>query len=68
MLREQMTYQFSALAATLGVGALAVVATYLRFEWHMEEDGDIPWIEVLATLSLVAGGVVSGIQVPVYRY
>ena len=53
-----MTYQVSALAATLGVGALAIIATYLRFEWHMEEDSDIPWAEVAATLSLVAGGVV----------
>ena len=44
-----MTYQFSALAATLGVSALAVAATYLRFEWHMEADGVIPWTEVSLT-------------------
>ena len=83
LFREQITYQFSALAATLGVSALAIVATYLRFEWHMEADGVIPWMEVgeallwerpcgtvsasrmlislfiqvIAPLSLVAGGV-----------
>jgi len=55
--REQLTYQMAAVAATMGVTALAVVATYLRFEWHLEEDGDIPWLEVMATLTLVAGGV-----------
>ena len=56
--REQLTYQFSALAATVGVTSLAIIATYLRFEWHIEDDGSIPWAEVAATVSLVAGGVV----------
>jgi ABC-type transport system involved in cytochrome c biogenesis permease subunit len=57
----------AAVAATMGVTALAVVATYLRFEWHLEEDGDIPWLEVMATLTLVAGGVVSAICIRIKR-
>ncbi len=41
----------------MGVTALAIVATYLRFEWHLEANGQIPWVEVGSTLALVAGGV-----------
>ncbi len=55
--REQASYQLAAIAATSGVVTLAIVATYLRFQWHHDED--IPWQEVVATLMLVAGGVVS---------
>jgi hypothetical protein len=56
--REQLTYQASAIAATIGVTGIAILTTYLRFEWHLEEDGQMPWLELLATLILVAGGVV----------
>mmetsp|Transcript_15104 Transcript_15104/g.32729 ORF Transcript_15104/g.32729 Transcript_15104/m.32729 type:complete len:324 (-) Transcript_15104:1299-2270(-) len=55
--REQVTYQFAAVAASVGVTSLAIVATYLRFHWHMEDDGMFPWGEMFGTLSLVAGGV-----------
>lgn len=55
--REQASYQLAAIAATSGVLTLAIVATYLRFQWHHDED--IPWEEVVGTLALVAGGVVS---------
>lgn len=54
---EQVTYQASAIAATIGVTSLAVVATYLRFDWHLNDDGQMPWLELLGTLTLVAGGV-----------
>ncbi len=57
--REQVTYQMSAIVATVGVVSLAVVATYLRFDWHLRDDGVFPWTEMWATLSLVAGGMVS---------
>jgi hypothetical protein len=60
--REQLTYQASAIAATIGVTSIAILTTYLRFEWHLEEDGQMPWLELLACLSLVAGGVVSALQ------
>jgi hypothetical protein len=38
-----MTYQASAIAATLGVGALAVFATYYRFAMHMQDGTPFPW-------------------------
>lgn len=60
--REQLTYQVAAIAASAGVIALAVAATYFRFDWHMEESQDIPWVEIAATLTLVAGGAVSRVQ------
>lgn len=54
--REAMTYQISAIAATALFIFIAIVATYLRFEWHLEEEGDFPWDEMAATLLLVFGG------------
>lgn len=57
--REAATYQFSAIAATAFVATLAIVATYLRFSWHLRDDGTFPWDEMAATLLLVAGGTVS---------
>ncbi|KAG1657316.1 hypothetical protein FOA52_008044 [Chlamydomonas sp. UWO 241] len=57
--REQASYQLAAIAASSGVTALAIMATYFRFQWHMEEVGveaTLPLAEVFATLSLVAGG------------
>jgi len=41
--REQLTYQASAVAASLGVGALAVVATWYRFAMHTQDGADYPW-------------------------
>lgn len=57
--REAMVYRFSAIATTVLVGSIAVVATYYRFVWHMAEEGDVPLDEVVATLLLVVGGMVS---------
>lgn len=57
--REQLTYQASAIAATVGVTGLAILATYLRFDWHLSDSGEMPWEELAGTLALVAGGVVS---------
>jgi len=54
--REQLTYKFAAVAASAGIGAVAILATYLRFYWHLRDDGAIPWGELAATLALVAGG------------
>ncbi len=56
--REAMTYKVSAIAATALFIFIAIVATYLRFEWHLEEEGDFPWDEMAATLLLVFGGMV----------
>jgi hypothetical protein len=41
--REQLTYQASAIAASLGVGALAVGSTYYRFALHSSDGSDLPW-------------------------
>ena len=53
-----MSYQWAAIAASVGVTSLAIVATYLRFSWHLQDDGMFPWGEMFGTLALVAGGVV----------
>uniref|UniRef100_A0A7S0S1S3 beta-carotene 3-hydroxylase n=1 Tax=Chlamydomonas leiostraca TaxID=1034604 RepID=A0A7S0S1S3_9CHLO len=55
--REQSTYKYAAIAATAGVTGIAVLTTWLRFYWHLRDDGVMPWGELAATLSLVAGGV-----------
>lgn len=54
--QEAMTYQVSAIAATAFIGTIAITATYLRFHWHLQDDGVFPWDEMIATLLLVAGG------------
>eukprot|EP00878_Enallax_costatus_P019088 GHUV01020127.1.p2 GENE.GHUV01020127.1~~GHUV01020127.1.p2 ORF type:complete len:233 (+),score=38.69 GHUV01020127.1:227-925(+) len=56
--RQQLTYQASAIAATAGVGALAVFATYYKFVYHMAADQAFPWLDMAGTLALVVGGVV----------
>ncbi|MEW5307763.1 MAG: hypothetical protein WDW36_010139 [Sanguina aurantia] len=56
--RDQNTYQSSAIAASLGMISLAVVATYLRFFLHVAEDGEMPWADIMGTLTLVAGGAI----------
>ncbi|KAF6265617.1 beta-carotene hydroxylase [Scenedesmus sp. NREL 46B-D3] len=58
--RQQLTYQASAIAATTGVGALAILATYYKFVYHMggSPDAAFPWADMCGTLALVVGGVV----------
>lgn len=61
--RQQLTYQASAIAATTGVGALAILATYYKFVYHMGGSSDaaaaaFPWADMAGTLALVVGGVV----------
>ncbi len=57
--REQVVYKVSAIAASLGVTSLAVVAVYFRFAWHMSSSGsEFPWVEAAATLALTIGGAV----------
>lgn len=53
--REQATYQVAAIAASLGVTALAGGATYYRIMWHMHNGDAFPWLELASTLALVAG-------------
>jgi len=55
--REQQFYKLAAVAASLGVSGLAILATYLRFYWHLRDAGEMPWGELAGTVALVAGGV-----------
>lgn len=55
--REQTTYQASAVIATVGFGAAAVLAVYYRFMWH-SQTMELPLLDVAGTLLLVFGGVV----------
>jgi beta-carotene 3-hydroxylase len=56
--RQQITYQVSAIAATTGVSALAILATYYKFSRHMTgPDSPFPWLDMAGTLMLVVGGV-----------
>eukprot|EP00877_Chromochloris_zofingiensis_P007735 jgi/Chrzof1/3214/Cz12g16080.t1_CHYB[v5.2] len=55
--RQQLTYQGSAIAASLGVGALAVAATHYKFSYHMPSESPFPWLDMAGTLALVIGGV-----------
>jgi len=57
--REQMTYKVSAIAASIGVTALAIAAVHYRFSWHVRDGADFPTLEAVATLLLTVGGVVS---------
>lgn len=54
--RQAAAYQVSAIVASLGIGALAVVATYWRMTWHLENGEPFPWAELASTLLLAAGG------------
>jgi hypothetical protein len=57
--RQQLTYQISAIAATTGVSALAVLATYYKLCQHMTgPEMAFPWLDMAGTLALVFGGVV----------
>jgi beta-carotene 3-hydroxylase len=55
--RQQITYQVSAIAATTGVSALAVLATYYKFSLMTAPDSPFPWLDMGGTLALVIGGV-----------
>ncbi|GLI71541.1 hypothetical protein VaNZ11_016773 [Volvox africanus] len=55
--KDAMAYRFSAIAATVLVLSIAIVATYYRFHWHLAEEGDVPLDEMAATLLLVFGGI-----------
>jgi len=52
--RQRVTYLLSAIAASSGIGGLALWATYSRFAIHGDETTSI-LPEMLATLSLAAG-------------
>ena len=53
-------YKMSAIAATSGIGSLAVAAVYYRFAMHMATTGgQFPLGEAAATLLLTLGGAVS---------
>jgi len=51
--------QVSAIAASIGVTALAIAAVHYRFSWHVRDGADFPTLEAVATLLLTVGGVVS---------
>lgn len=53
--REQVTYQFVAIAATLGITATASFATYYRILWHLNNGEAFPFLELFGTLALCAG-------------
>jgi hypothetical protein len=58
--RQQLTYQFSAIAATTGVSGAAVLAVYYKFVFAAAlsgSDGSVPWLDMAGTLALVVGGV-----------
>eukprot|EP00803_Ostreobium_quekettii_P003658 evm.model.scf_66EXC.1 EVM.evm.TU.scf_66EXC.1 scf_66EXC:28594-32890(+) len=54
--REALVYQMAAVGATFLVSSMAIVATYLRYHYIMEGQ-EVNWIEIMASLSLVCGGV-----------
>ena len=54
-------YQFSAIAASAGIGALAIAATYYRMHWHHLADESLPWADLGATLLLAFGGMVRSV-------
>lgn len=56
--REQATYKYAAVAASIGVGALAVGATALRIGWHLQQGDNFPVIDLTGTLLLIFGGIV----------
>lgn len=56
--RQQITYQVSAVAATTGVSALAILATYYKFRVMTGPDAPFPWLDMAGTLALVVGGVI----------
>lgn len=57
--RHQLTYKIAAISASLGVTSLAILAVHYRFAWHMDNGGEVPWLEAACTILLTFGGVVS---------
>ena len=55
---EQTTYRISAIAASIGVTSLAIVAVYARFAYGRPDGADVPASEALATMLLAGGGAV----------
>ncbi|KAL4447817.1 hypothetical protein ABPG75_005036 [Micractinium tetrahymenae] len=53
--REQVIYQFAAVAATTLITATAGFATYYRIVWHLSNGDAFPYLELAATLALCAG-------------
>ena len=53
--QEQLTYQFAAIAASVGITATAGFATYYRILWHMANEQAFPYFELACTLALAAG-------------
>ncbi|EFN54530.1 hypothetical protein CHLNCDRAFT_24463, partial [Chlorella variabilis] len=53
--REQLTYQFAAIAASVGVTALAGFATYYRITCYLANDQAFPYLDLACTLALAAG-------------
>ena len=56
--RDQLTYRFSAIAATALFVGLAAFATYYRFFYHTGDYATFPWAEFWATIAMIGGGVV----------
>ena len=56
--RHAATYQAAAIAATVGIGGLAVFATYHRIAVHLQHGEDFPVAELAATLALACGGAI----------
>ncbi|CAG9460322.1 unnamed protein product [Pedinophyceae sp. YPF-701] len=52
--QHQATYQTAAIMSSLAITGVAVAATILRFEHHLE-DGVFPWLDFAGTMSLMAG-------------
>lgn len=50
-----MTYQVVAIAASLGITATAIFATYYRIHWHLTNGEAFPYLELCGTLALCAG-------------
>ncbi|XP_020204586.1 beta-carotene hydroxylase 2, chloroplastic isoform X2 [Cajanus cajan] len=55
---QRFTYLVAALMSSFGVTSMAVFAVYYRFSWQVQ-GGDVPWSEMLGTLSLSVGAVVA---------
>ncbi|KAH9537493.1 hypothetical protein CY35_16G055900 [Sphagnum magellanicum] len=56
--RERMAYLFAAVASSVGFVTLAAGAVYYRFIWQMEDNGEVPYGEMLGTFSLAIGAAV----------
>ena len=55
---EKTTYRIAAIAASIGVTSLAIVAVHARFAYGRPDGADVPASEALATMLLAGGGAV----------